>query len=274
MVQRQTQADGESSRATKLNEHNCPSCDSLALEDSFDPIDAVCSCCGYAIQNLKAPNPDPPPHIEPQPNTSKEEKGESWPEVCTITNSTEQRVASAFETVENLADELELSTGCRKQAAEMLGSAYKNDRIDGRQSECVVGCILYLAARSTGEPRPQSMFAESLPIEEETLDRLSRKLREELDLECYYCPPEDYIPYLARELNCTEQAAERAHQLVETAHETDIIDGKNPAGLAGAALYASESHNLTQRCVADVAGVSRETIRIRIKEFRENGVIL
>lgn len=48
--------------------------------------------------------------------------------------------------------------------------------------------------------------------------------------------------------------------------------GVHPAGVAGAAIYLAADGGVTQRGIAEVAGVTKETIRVRVADFRSEGV--
>jgi transcription initiation factor TFIIIB Brf1 subunit/transcription initiation factor TFIIB len=62
---------------------------------------------------------------------------------------------------------------------------------------------------------------------------------------------------------------ERATNVIEAARTGDALNGKSPPGVAGAALYLASDSGVTQREVARTAGVTKETIRVRLNALRE-----
>jgi transcription initiation factor TFIIB len=93
------------------------------------------------------------------------------------------------------------------------------------------------------------------------------------DVRQVVCSTEDYLPYLTQEVEM--DSVPEARKILESAHDQGLVSGRSPLGFAGAALYVVNEKDLTQREIADAAGVTGETIRVRVKELREveSGVI-
>jgi transcription initiation factor TFIIB len=266
--------DGESSPDRDLR---CPDCNGTDLDESIKTVDAVCDGCGYVIHDfanpgkfLKIDSGKGTDHIESEEN-QEQDRQRDWTEVYTVTNSTEQRMATAYESLERLADALMLSTEVRKRVATVIATAAKENVIDGRPTESVVAALVYITARDAGTPRPLVLVAENIEWETGQFDRLVRSLHCELDLEHQGCHPEKYLPYLCRKLGYSEDIERRARERIEDARRAGLTNGKSPTGCAGAALYFASDGEQSQQTVATAVGVSRETIRLRIKEFREKG---
>ena len=264
--------DGESTTGTNPR---CPNCNGTDLDEDIETVDAVCNNCGYVIHDfanpdefLKDDSDNGTGRIEPEENRKQDCQGD-WTDVYQVTNSTEQRIATAYESLEHLADALALSTEVRKRAASVIATAAKENVIKGRPTESVVAALVYITARDVGSPRPLVLVAENIEWETGQLDRLVRSLHCELDLEHQGCHPEKYLPYLCQKLGYSEDIERRARKWIETAQEAGLTNGKSPTGCVGAALYFASDGEQSQRTVAAAVGVSRETIRLRIKEFRE-----
>lgn len=251
----------------------CPNCGSTNLEDDWEDIDAICSACGFVIQSFA----NPEKNLVPQDYYTQEDVGNEpptrWNDFYTVTSSTEQRIASAFEDLEHIADALHLSNEVREQASSLFATTAKQNLVDGRRTELVVATTLYLAARKAECPRPLACIADVIDTEAARVDRLARSLRSELGMEYTNCCSNDYLPYLCQELGYDERIEDAACKLVDDAKSAGLTNGKSPTGVAGAVLYVVGDENHTQREVATVAGVTKETIRLRIKEFQEGGLI-
>ena len=271
-----TRADGESSIDRDLR---CPDCDGTDLDESIETVDAICEDCGFAIHDID----DPAELLETDPTDGDDLDGlddrrgrssrQRWAEVYTVTNGTQQRIAWAFEHLEDLTDALALSEECKLRAATLVATSATENLIDGRPTDAVVAALASIAARDVGDPRPAAIVAQELDRDADSLDRLVRSLHRELDLGYLGSPPEEYLPYLSEELGFTSDIERQARTLVDAAHRAGVTNGKSPTGVAGAALYVASAGERSQRDVAATVGISKETIRVRIKEFRQEGVL-
>jgi transcription initiation factor TFIIB len=265
------------SKSSTGSNPQCPDCNGTDLDESVETVDAICESCGYVIHDfakpgefLKDDSGKGSGRIRSETNRDQDPQRD-WADVYTAASSTEQRIAMAYESLEELADTLKLSRDVRKQAATAIATAAKENLIAGRPMESVVGALVYATAREIGTPRPLALVAENVEWETRQLERLIRSLHCELDLEHQGCNPEEYLPYLCRELGYAEDVEQRAREWIKAARQAGLTNGKSPTGCAGAALYSASDGERSQRAVAAAVGVSKETIRLRLKEFRDAG---
>ncbi|TFH00983.1 MAG: transcription initiation factor IIB, partial [Nitrosopumilus sp.] len=79
------------------------------------------------------------------------------------------------------------------------------------------------------------------------------------------------ISRIASKAGLSEKTKRNATKILVNAEEKKISAGKDPMGLAAAALYVAcveNGENKTQREVADAAGVTEVTIRNRYKGLK------
>ena len=77
---------------------------------------------------------------------------------------------------------------------------------------------------------------------------------------------------IAHDLGLSVEAQFKAVKIIEEASNNGLTSGRNPAGVAAAAVYIASvllGERKTQRDVADVAGVTEITIKNRYKELIE-----
>jgi transcription initiation factor TFIIB len=82
--------------------------------------------------------------------------------------------------------------------------------------------------------------------------------------------PTDYITRFSADLKLTGGTARRAIDLVTSAKKEGLTAGKDPTGLAAAAIYIAgivEGERRTQREIAETATVTEVTVRNRYKEL-------
>ena len=70
------------------------------------------------------------------------ETDQSWNEFYAITNSTEKQVATAFEQIETVAEDLYLTSELRNQAADVYAGASRENLTDGRLTTLIVGASI------------------------------------------------------------------------------------------------------------------------------------
>lgn len=81
-----------------------------------------------------------------------------------------------------------------------------------------------------------------------------------------------YVSSIASKGGVSEKTKWRALEILKKAEESGISAGKDPMGLAAAALYVAcvlEGEDKTQRDLARAAGVTEVTIRNRFKGLRD-----
>ena len=257
---------------TATNEQVCPECSSSELDDTVGEFDAVCEDCGLVVDDFSSV--DPSKHEDQEQDNRADEMGveESWAEFRSVSNSTEQRAASSIKILEQVGDAMSISSEVRIKAAEIFSQAAVEKLTDGRSTDSIIGAVVFIAARNEGRARPLPRLASVLDVDRSRVDQMVRLLHIELDLQYQGCQPEDYLPYLSTELGYDDQVVSYARLILDEARDAGLVNGRSPTGIAGAALYCSGNGERTQREVAKIAGVSKETIRIRIKEFRGEGI--
>lgn len=83
--------------------------------------------------------------------------------------------------------------------------------------------------------------------------------------------PHSHINTIADTLNVSEEVSKKAHAIIDTA-PIAITTGKNPAGVAGGAVYLASIECIEKELqgdVADAASVSTQTIRLRFQALQE-----
>lgn len=250
----------------------CPACCTGELRTLTGNIDGFCTECGIVVPDAKRPEEvDLPDQIFV--GTGSDDTPDEWRSVFSVSNATERQLVETFGILEDLAEEMSLSHVIKIKAANILASAAKQNLFDGRKTEHVVAASAYIACRVESVPRPQVAFSRPIASDAVVVDRLSRILRSELELNSRYCPPEEYLEYFQRKLDLSNEAVLIARDVLEGVNAQGLTGAKSPPGLAAAAVYYAVDSSYTQETLGDLAGVTRETVRRRLKEFQESDVI-
>lgn len=242
----------------------CPTCQSPNQEQISCVPHTVCSDCGLVIGT----DADIPTSQGDMSDSGSMES-ESWNEYYSVTNSTEQQVADALQHIETLGEELYLSTKSRKLIAEVYADAACENATDGRPSIITVAAALCIGSRESESPRPGERVAEVADIDERQLRQTIRTFQEELNRGFTEVSPAMYVSYMCKEGGLSKKVGEEAARLIKRYEASNSQAGTHPAGIAAAAIYCVPEATVTQREIAAVAGITKETVRVRLNELRE-----
>ncbi|WP_049996242.1 transcription initiation factor IIB [Halococcus sediminicola] len=200
----------------------------------------------------------------------------TWHTRLQTANAQERNLKYALGEIERMASALGVPQPTRETAGVIYRRALDEDLLRGRSIEGMSTVAVYAAARQAGIPRSLDEVAAVSRIERLRITRAYRHLTRELGLEIEPADPLDYLPRFASELDLSEEATQRSRALLTTVIETEesYLSGKNPVGLAAAAVYAGAlltNEKVTQPAVGEVADISTVTIRKRYQDLLEIG---
>jgi transcription initiation factor TFIIB len=127
---------------------------------------------------------------------------------------------------------------------------------------------LHIACRDSETPRTLREISTQNNVKIKYVSKCYRLLLLELDLRMPVVNPIKCISRIASKAGLKEKTKRGAITILENAVNMDITSGKNPMALAAAALYIScviNDDQISQRVIAQAAGISEVTIRNRYK---------
>lgn len=247
------------------HEDPCPACSAENTDDSIDAFEAVCDNCGFVIrEDVNSVSLE----WEVTNGTFQRSENQDWLTECRVRNATEQQLARAFEILEDFAAQINLSDEVHEGTVDIYCDAFRVGLTDGRKTTCVVATCLCLSSRRAKVPIPTSRLLEFDDVDRTKFSRIRLALCEELDLELETPRPSGYIPFLESELELTNEEVQEVEQLLTSVEGVQKLVGKDPAGTAAGGVYILQQ-DLTQGQLAEVVGVSTETVRQRVNDFRE-----
>jgi len=178
----------------------------------------------------------------------------------------------AFNELYRLKDKLSLSDSVVEKAAYIYRKAQDKKLIRGRSISAMIGSALYAACREAETPRTLKEIAVTMNIKKGDLAACYRLLVKELDLKMPVVDSVQNVAKIASKIGLSEKTKRYAIEILRKAEENKISSGKNPMGLAAAALYAacvSTGENKTQRDLSEAASITEVTIRNRYKGLKE-----
>jgi transcription initiation factor TFIIB len=188
-----------------------------------------------------------------------------------IHSSTDKNLIQAFNELSRLKDKLALTNAIIEKTAYIYRKAIERKLVRGRSISAMIAASLYAACRDTETPRTLRDIADAANVKRKDIARCYRLLHHELELKMPVVDPIQCIARISSILEISEKTKRHAIKLLKLFQEHDFSAGKDPMGLAAAALYLScikNGKNVTQHHIADAANVTEVTIRNRVKGFK------
>jgi len=190
--------------------------------------------------------------------------------------STDKNLRQALNELDRLKDKLAISSITLERAAYIYRKAMDRKLVRGRSISAMIVSSLYAACRETEIPRTLKDVAIASNVKRKDISRCYRLLHQELDLKMPVVDSIQLIAKISSKLKITEKTKRYAVKILKETQERKESAGKEPMGLAAAALYLSCVKNgmsVTQRDIAEVAGVTEVTIRNRYKSLKEAKIL-
>ena len=201
------------------------------------------------------------------------ERLRTWDSRSQVHEPADRNFRQAFSELDRLKDKLALSNAVIEKTAYIYRKALDKGLVRGRSIPGVLAAALYVACRESGTPRTLNDMSHQINVKRKDISRCYRLLLRELDLNMPVVNPIICTSRIASEAGLSEKVKRRALTILKDANEMEITAGKDPMGLAAAALYLScvlNGENTTQKVIAMAAGVTEVTIRNRYKGLRES----
>jgi transcription initiation factor TFIIIB Brf1 subunit/transcription initiation factor TFIIB len=172
------------------------------------------------------------------------------------------------EELERLRSVMGIPKPCVEQALEIYKQAIKKEI--SVSIEALAAAALYMACRMMKMPRPLDEFVRYTKTSREKVARYYRLLLQKLDVKVPVDAPTLYVSRIAGQLGLNGEVVKTAIEILQKAKKAKITAGKDPAGLAAAAVYIAalmHGHVVTQKDLAAAAGVATITVRNRYAEL-------
>jgi len=199
------------------------------------------------------------------------ERLRTWDSRSQVHEPVDRNFRQAFSELDRLKDKLAVGDAVIEKAAYIYRKALEKGLVRGRSISALIASALYAACRDTETPRTLKDIANSSNIKRKDIARCYRLLLRELGLKMPVVDPIKCVARIASKAGLSEKTKREATKILKTAEEIKISAGKDPMGLAAAALYVAcvaNGESKTQRDVAEAAGVTEVTIRNRYKGLK------
>lgn len=291
--------------------HICPECGSLNLIEDYDQGENICQDCGLVLsQNTMSRGPewraftkeekDARGRVGIPTSFSIHDKGLStvidrvnrdaygrqlspetrlemlrlrkWQIRTRVHSSADRNLAQAMAELGRLADRLHVPHNVKENSAVVYRKALDSGLVRGRSIAAIAAASLYAACRSSEIPRTLKEVASASRIKKKDVARCYRLLLRELEMSMPVEDPIRCISKIASRAEITMQTQQEAITVLKDARKKGVVAGKDPMGLAAAALYVAcvvTGEKKTQKEIAEIANVTEVTVRNRYKGLKE-----
>ncbi len=196
-----------------------------------------------------------------------------WDARSRTSESKDRNLAIALFEMDRMGGQLGVPKNVIESAALLYRKALEKDIPKSRSIVLTVAACIYLAARQFGLPRTLEELAEVAgATRRKEVGGVVRILQRELGLRLPPSTPLDYVRTLASRLQLPGEVQERAAGILREAVAAGVTSGKNPIGVAGAAIYLASVEagmKVNQSEVASASSTTPVTIRNNCRDLEE-----
>ncbi len=192
-----------------------------------------------------------------------------WHNRSRIASSGDRNLIIALGEMSRMTSQLGLPRSTQEIASKIYREAVEKGLIRGRSIEGVVSATLYAACREAKMPRTLEEIEEVSRVKMKKITSSYMFLTRKLDIHLPPTDPASYVTRFGSELGISGEVQTNAMYLIKRVQEKKLTSGKSPSGTAAACLYIAAlkgGERVTQRSVAEVAGVTEVTVRNRYKD--------
>jgi transcription initiation factor TFIIB len=172
----------------------------------------------------------------------------------------------AMNELERLSDKLHMPSPIQSRAAIIYRKALDEGLVRGRSIAAIVAGALYAACRLAKIPKSLKEVGEASVRDEKEVARSYRLLVRRLKIEMPIHDPLDYVSKIAVLAGLSGEIEGLAVRMLRNAQRKHLTIGKDPRGIAAAALYIAckqKGRKVTQKEIAQAANITEVTLRNR-----------
>ncbi len=143
----------------------------------------------------------------------------------------------------------------------------------GRSIENLIAASTFIACRMRGLPRTMEEIAQTANISLKVLAKNYRLVLRELKIKIRPVGPKYFVERFSTDLSLTADVKNHAVKLLDLVEESPALVGKDPKGLAAAALYVAirdlgRKEHRSQTQISEIAHISEVTLRNRVRNIK------
>ncbi|NVM27552.1 MAG: transcription initiation factor IIB [Candidatus Helarchaeota archaeon] len=280
-------------------EVQCPECGSKTIIQDYERAELICSACGLVIMESIIDNsrgdrraytseekqarehrgaPLSPMlsnyglttiiDIQSKQWNNKIKRIKQWNERLTWA---QRNLLIATNEIRRLGALLGLPKQVEENAAILYRKVFKRQLLRGRSINSFVPACVYLSCRQNNLPRTLKEICKFSKSRAKTIRHSTHIIVRELNLKIMALKPSQLIAGIVNKLKLSNEVERRTLKILKVARDSNIILGKDPKGVAAAAIYIACMENGERRSQSDIAttaGITEVTLRNRYKELK------
>ncbi len=200
----------------------------------------------------------------------------------TVNRSSQARnLNQAMNILAIITDKLSVPNYLKEEAALLYRKVLKANMVRGQSIKSMMSACIYAAYRIHGDPVILKKISEAANLPKKDTARCYRLIHKDLRdkndkhvLDVKLDKAVNHIPHFATQLRLCGEVEKRCREIAALVDEKKLDQGRRPTGMAAAIVYiaAVVEHNIdvTQKEIADIAGVTEVTLRNRYKGLALN----
>ena len=200
------------------------------------------------------------------------ERLRTWDSRSQTQSSSDKNLRQALNEMSKLKDKLALTDAVIEKASYIYRKSLERKLVRGRSIQGLVAACLYAACRNTETPRTIQDISNGMNIRKKDIARCYRLVFRELELKMPVVDPVKGVSRIASIAKLNEKTKRKAIQTLNQAKDTGLAAGKDPMGIAAAALYLaciSTGEIKSQKEISIASGITEVTIRNRCAGLRK-----
>jgi transcription initiation factor TFIIB len=191
-----------------------------------------------------------------------------WQIRSRVHSSIDRNLSQAMGELERLSSQVSVTPSVKEKAAVIYRKALDKGLVRGRSINAITSAALYAACRESGTPRTIRDIAEASLVDKKDIARCYRLLLQEINFKMPVANSLTFVSKIAEKTQIPGTIQGDAIKILADAKQKRLASGKDPMGLAAAALYIAcllRHEKVTQKDIAEAAGVTEVTVRNRYK---------
>jgi transcription initiation factor TFIIB len=196
-----------------------------------------------------------------------------WQMRSRVHASQSRNLMLAMSELQRLSEILHIPTSIQDMASIVYRKTLNEGLVRGRSIGGMVAGALYAAIRFTKLPRTLKEISEASQRTQKEIARSYGVIVRNLEMRMPIDDPTDYVTKIAEKAKVSSEIEGLAIKLIEKAKKKYATTGKDPSGLAAAALYIAskqKKEKITQSRLAKAADVTEVTVRNRKRDLMKS----
>ncbi len=283
-----------------MNERKCDQCGSQELVDDVENGETICGRCAtvsdynpssndvveIATSNVGAPtsirlhdmglsttidkkNVDASGKVIQDRGTLKRMR--IWDGRTQVKTPSDRNLKFALTELNRLTDKLSIPEATGTKAAYYYRKTLEKKLTRGRAISVIIAACLYAACRTEMIPRNLNDIYRAANLKKKDIATCYRLVVNELEIKMPLVDSTHIVSRITSKIEVSQKVERMAIRFLEEAKAIGETAGKDPMGIASAAIYLAcmlTDSNVTQRQIAEAAEVTEVTIRNRLSKLK------